>query len=304
MAEVAKSRTGSIPARSRNGRVAEERRVPQQFAEAVLTQIDRFKYDILVFFALLALVLAATAGFFAVIEHDGPELTHSVADIGGYVAIAGLVLGVPALIYAMVTDNNVGRLNNLADLIGAPMESIDETKDAVADRLAAFSESLPEDHFLQVFVPDRFRTHLVPLYDPKRRGPGVGWGIDPTTPQAITGSAWVGRSYLWGKGEELMQAKLRLTAEQVRRYADLVAVAAAPIFDEGRLVQVPGKPGKTQPDVIGVLTVFSTVESSVIGTDDFRRRHQAAANSLATIVEDRVPEPGALTQDDMSPQPR
>lgn len=303
MAQTVDAGRKTTSVRSRSGWVARERRrVSQVFAESLIAQIDRLKYDMLAFFALLALALAATAGFFALIEHDGPELTQSVADIGGYVAIAGLVLGVPALIYAVVTDSNVGHLTNE---IGASKKSIDETKDAVADQLAVFRGHLPSDHFLQVFIPNRFRTRLVPLYDPEYRGPGIGWGIDPITPQAITGSAWVGREYLWGKGDELKQSKLRLTAEQVRRYADLEAVAAAPIFDTRRMVPPAGEPdGRPEPDVIGVLTVFSTVETPLIGSDEFRQLHQDTANSLAAVIEDQVPEPGALTQVDLSRHPR
>jgi hypothetical protein len=245
---------------------------------------------------LAAIVLALAAGFFAVIEHEGGQLTKSVADIGGYVAIAGLVLGLPALVYAMVTDSAVKRIE---DKLGASKGKIKDVKAAIDKRLSAFKESLPKDHFIQVFVPEIERMRLIPIYDPGETGPESGWGIDENTPQAITGSAWVGRKYLWGAGDELKQSKLRLTAEQLKRYEDLKAVAAAPILDPGRMIAMPN--GHEVPDVIGVLTVFSTVESSKIGTDDFEARHQEAADSLVSDLEDDVPEEGALTQDDLSP---
>lgn len=146
-----------------------------------------------------AIGLALTAGFFAAIEDEGEQLTASVADIGGYVAIAGLVLGLPALVYAMVTDSAVERIE---DKLGASKERVQDTKQNLKGKLEAFQESLPADHFIQVFVPDVQRARLIPIYDPEHRGPEDGWGINPATPQAITGSAWVGRKYLWGAGEK------------------------------------------------------------------------------------------------------
>lgn len=176
------------------------RRYSHHRAVALVAWIDSHKYDMLALSAVAAVVLALTAGFFAVFEHEGGQLTASIADIGGYVAIAGLMLGLPALVFAMVTDSAVERIE---DKLGASKEKVKDTKQNLSDKLEAFRRSLPAEHFLQVFVPDIQRERLIPIYDPKHRGPEDGWGIDPATPQAITGSAWVGREYLWGKGKEL-----------------------------------------------------------------------------------------------------
>jgi hypothetical protein len=281
--------------------VQRPRRISHRFALAMVERIDRYKYDMLALSAATAIGLSLTALFLILFESDGAELTKSLADIGGYVAIAGLVLGLPALVYAMTTDSKVERIQ---DQIGASKESVDDTRQAIAARLARFLTSLPPEHSVQVFVPERLRDHIVPIYDPEYRGPEQGWSIDPATPQAISGSAWVGRSYLWATDEELKQVNLRLNAEQVRRYEDLRAVAAAPIFDPGRMNPPPDNPrGEPVPEVIGVLTVFSTVPSDVIGKSDFRTRHEAEAASLVAAVRSQVPEEGALTRGDLSLAP-
>ncbi len=274
------------------------RRMSHHFALGMVERIDRYKYDMLALSAFTAIALSLTAIFLILFENDGGELTKSLADIGGYVAVAGLVLGLPALVYAMTTDSKVERIQ---DQIGASKESVDDTREAIAERLAPFLSSLPAEHSVQVFVPERLRDRIVPIYDPEYRGPERGWRIDPAIPQAISGSVWVSRSYLWGAGEELKQVNLRLNPEQVRRYEDLHSVAAAPILDPRRMKPPPDDPdGADEPEVIGVLTVFSTVPSTVIGTPEFQKRHEDEAAALVPAVRTQVPEEGALTRGDLS----
>jgi hypothetical protein len=132
---------------------------------------------------------------------------------------------------------------------------------------------------------------VFPVYDPEGDGPDEGWSIDRRTPEALTGSAWVGRSYLFGVGERLKQSKLRLTPAQLRYYAELKAVAAAPIF------------GKVQIDPLGVLTVYSKSDEGTVGTDAFKAKHERTARSLARIIDDYVPPSGPLNQRDLSERP-
>jgi hypothetical protein len=257
----------------------------ERFGQRLVISIASWKYHLLTGATLAAGALALALAIF-LIAGEGEKLTSAVGEIEGFVAIAGLVLGLPALAYAMVTDSTVGRIK---DQLGADRRR--EIEARLGERLRRFEEDLP-DHCVQVFLPDLQQARLLPIYDPERDGPVEGWAIDRRTPQALTGSAWVGRSYLQGASDKLKQAKLRLTPVQAREYADLKAVAAAPIFGKGHL------------DPLGVLTVYSRSDNHTIGTDAFEHKHKEAAKGLAWIIDDYIPESGPLSQHDLSSGPR
>jgi len=251
--------------------------VGAQWAEARVDWIARHKAGMLVFSALAALLLAVAALFIAFGEGEGGHLTSLVEKIGGYVAISGLVLGLPALGYAMVTDRAV---EQLPDKIGASKADVKDLESEIEEILDNSGEMLPGGHHLQVFVPNRQRNALVPIYDPRSDGPVEGWEISRDTPQAITGSAWVQGDYLYGVGEELKQAKLRLTSEQLKRYGHLAGVAAAPM--------------KVGVRKIGVLTIFAEGEAPMMATDEFQALHRRLAIMLSPVVGKYVPETGPL----------
>lgn len=94
---------------------------PQRGAEIAVAWIERHKFTMLASSVGVALVLASIAIFLACVEHLGEQLNSLVVDLGGYVAIAALVLGLPALCYAMVTDSAVGRIE---DQLGMGKEKI------------------------------------------------------------------------------------------------------------------------------------------------------------------------------------
>lgn len=261
------------------------RALPRRGGEALVARIAIRKYDLLAYAALTAGVLAVTALAF-LIDGKGHDLTSIAGDVEGFVAIAGLVLGLPALAYAMVTDSTVERIEGQ---LGRDRSKEVETR--IGARLHDFEQDLP-GHTVQVFLPDLQQTRLLPVYDPGDDGPDEGWAIDRKTPQALTGSAWVGRNYLWGVAADLKQAKLRLTPDQLEEYEDLKAVAAAPVFGKGHL------------DPLGVLTVYSKSDDGTIGTEAFIQKHKEAAKSLSRIIDDYVPESGPLSQHDLSSRPR
>ena len=256
---------------------------PQRGAEIAVAWIERNKFTMLASSVGVALLLASIAIFLACVEHRGEQLNSLVVDLGGYVAIAALVLGLPALCYAMVTDSAVGRIE---DQLGMGKEKIKDIEGEIRKKIGGFRQQLGKSHFVQVFVPDRQRTRLIPVFDPNEKGPIDGWGINEDAPQAITGSAWVGGKYLSGVGPMLKPSRFRLTAEQFEEYKDLKAVAATPIMDCGA--------------PIGVLTISSSSADSKIGTDAFRKQHEDTAESLVDIVKDYVPRKGALEQSDLS----
>jgi len=262
------------------------RGAPRRAAESFVVLIAKGKYDLLAFAAMAAVALALTA-LVLFVGGKGERVASSVAEVEGYVAIVGLVLGLPALAYAMVTDSAVGRIES--QLSRARRKEMEARLEA---RLQGFKQELP-GHSMQVFLPDLHQTRLLPIYDPNDDGPEEGWSIERKTPQGLTGSAWVGRTYLWGVDDALRQPKLRLTADQLEEYADLIAVAAAPIF---------GKGGRNDP--LGVLTVYSKSNDHLVGTDAFNVKHEEAAASLASIIAGYVPESGPLSQHDLSSEKR
>lgn len=255
----------------------EPRGAATRWAEARVDWIADHKAGMLVFSLLTAACLAAVAMFIAFGEGEGKELTSVAEEVGGYVAIGGLVLGLPALGYAMVTDRAVERL---PDLIGAPKTDIEDLEEEVDSIIENSGETLPPGHHLQIFVPNRHRDALVPIYDPEKAGPREGWEISDETPQAITGSAWILEKPLFGIGEELKQAKLRLTSEQLRRYGHLTGVAA-----------VPMKVGQRQ---IGVMTIYAEHKPPMMGTHDFQDLHSRLAIMLSPAIGKHVPETGPL----------
>lgn len=240
--------------------------------------------------AVLGVALVLTA-IFAVIsllmvfgEHEGGHLTHLAADIGGFVAIVGLLIGVPALGYAMVTDHTVAQLRH--DL-GLSVGSLDEKIQATIDD---FDWKLRRRHYIQVFMPIPGMTMLGPVYNRRSFGAKEEWSIDPNAPQGITGSAWVKNEYLLGLGEDLKHPRLRLSDEQLNRIRDPTGVAAQPIHD-------PDK-GDSKAARIGVLTIVTVARRrSMLEEPGFEEHHEKLAEALAPVLVSNVPKPGPLDQD-------
>lgn len=245
--------------------------------------VARHKFGMLALAIAAAILLFAVSMVFVFGEHEGHQLTERAADIGGYVAIIGLVLGLPALGYAMVTDRAVEKIQ---DSLGTTDRRLKQIRQQIQQRLEAWKGEIPEEHQVQIFVPNRQLTRIVPIYDPDRVGPVEGWESNQRAPQAITGSAFVSKTYLHGEGDELRQQKLRLTEEQLESFEHLTGVAAAPIKDGER--------------VIGVLTVFTAAEKPQTGEEKFISDHQELAEWLAPVIKKYVPERGPLTPEDLA----
>jgi len=255
----------------------EPRGAATRWAEARVDWIADHKAGMLVSSLLTAVGLSVVALFIAFGEGEGGWLTELAEEVGGYVAIGGLVLGLPALGYAMVTDRAV---EQLPDRIGAPKADIKDLKGEIDGIIESSGETLPPGHHVQIFVPDRHRDSLVPLYDPENAGPREGWEVSKETPQAITGSAWVLGRPLYGMGEELRQSKLRLTSDQLRRYGHLTGVAA-----------VPMKVGDRQ---VGVMTIYAEGKPPEMATKKFQRLHRRLAIMLSPTIGKYVPDTGPL----------
>jgi hypothetical protein len=204
-------------------------------------------------------ILALAAGI-AIGAGAGDPLTSGVTATGGYIAILAVVLGFPALCYAMVTDRGVDALS------AAKRESL---RDSVAQVLSEGARELfHADHYVQLFRPNHRRTVLRPVYDPAEAGPREGWEINPSHPQAVTGSAWVANEYYFAVGSALSDETLRLRPEQQERYKGLTGVAAAPVRDAA------GEP-------IAVLTVFTRSETPQMANQDYISRHLVLADRVA-----------------------
>jgi len=258
----------------------EPQSLPARWADALVDWIARHKATILAVSVAFGAILAASGLFVAFGEGDGTQLTEVVVKVGGYLAIVGLVLGLPALAYAMVTDRAVERLSDALGLPKEELKRIDALIDRVQSLLGNWGHALPSDHQLQIFVPNRQRTRLVPVYDPSNTGPAEGWEVPSDAPQAITGSAWVEDRYCYAVAEELKLSRLRLTSVQRKRYAHLTGVAAAPIHKDG---------GR-----IGVVTIFTSGQQPQMKSPEFIRLHETLATFLSPVIGDFIPEAGPL----------
>jgi hypothetical protein len=269
------------------------RKGPAQGADALVDAIAQHKARILAGSIGFASLLAVAA-LVAVGNHSGGQLTALVADAGGYVAIAGLVLGLPALSYAMVTDRAVEKLKDslndaLTNALSVTKGELVSIRDRIRNVLGTWEAEVPPKHDLQVFVPNREQTLLLPIYDPTETGPEEGWEIDPVAPQAVTGSAWVANQYLFALHDRLNDPALRLTPEQHKRYAPLTGVAAAPIQNE-------------QGEPIGVLTIFSKGEDPQMDDPEFIELHRALAQALSPVVSTYVAGEGPLEFEAIRPE--
>ncbi len=235
-----------------------ERWRPVHAVDRLIGVIAVHKVEMLTGAIVVAGVLvAATVGTFLI--GDGEWMTHQVLDLGGYVAILATVLGIPALCYAMVTDRAIDALS------AATFENMTR---ALAEQMThVVSESFPAHH-VQLFRPNAQGTRLVTAYDPGEFGPAEGWDINPATPQALTGSAWVTRKYYWAVKPELALDAHRLTPEQRDRFSDLTGVAAAPV--KGR----NGEPA-------AVLTILTKSDDPQIASKEFQDLHIALAERLS-----------------------
>jgi MFS family permease len=138
--------------------------------------------------------------------------------------------------------------------------------------LAPSNTGLGPDYAPQLFVPDRWGTRLVPLFDPGGWGPEDGWTI-ASEPHPVTVEAWMTNNYAHVKGQAVGSAQYGLNSQQQRRYAVLTGVAASPIQDaSGRQ--------------LGVLVFLTRMpaEQSRIGELGFIQLHVALAEVLAHVL--------------------
>jgi hypothetical protein len=251
-----------------------------RWAESLVDLIDRHKAIMLGGSITLA-VLLVIAAIMEISLGEGSSLTKSLADLGGYVAIVGLVLGFPALGYAMVTDRSVEQLSETLSITeGALVTMRKNIGQRIFELLSARGNGLPSGHYVQVFAPNRRRTRLRPVYDPTKTGPQEGWEVNPEAPQAVTGSAWVADEYFFATGDALSDPALRLTPDQLKRFDGITGVAAAPIRDD--------------EDTLGVLTIFTEVDNPQMASPEFIRMHLALASAVAPALSDRVASEGSL----------
>ncbi len=251
-----------------------------RWAESLVDLIDRHKAMMLGGSIALAIVLLLGA-ITDICLGEGGSLTKNLVDAGGYVAIVGLVLGFPALGYAMVTDRGVERLWEAMSITEDALTTMRKNiAKRIYDLLRTRNYPLPPDHHVQVFVPNRQRTRLRPVYDPTETGPQEGWEVNPKAPQAVTGSAWVANEYFFATGDALSDPALRLTPDQLKRFGDMTGVAAAPIRDG--------------EDTLGVLTIFTEVDDPQMAKPEFIDMHLALADAVAPALKDRVAAEGTL----------
>lgn len=261
------------------------RDLPAQWADDLVGLIARHK-AIMLACSLGVLGLLAVGASVDFSLGKSSSLTDSVVQIGGYVAIVGLVLGLPALGYAMVTDRSAQQIWEALGVSKEEFMEIHTYLDAAVQRARTINPSLtlPPEHYLQVFAPNRDRTVLRPIYDPEGVGPEEGWGIKSDAPQGITGSAWVADALFFAKEDALKDPAFRLSPAQLRRYEQQTGVAAAPIRD----------PRTSAP--IGVLTIVTRAATPEVATPETIRMQLELAKLLAKTVREHVPTRGALDQ--------
>jgi hypothetical protein len=240
----------------RAGMIEATQRWPARKATKLVSFIAKHKASMLAASIGLAIALLVCVVFFLV-AGEGEWLTTRVTELGGYVAILAVVLGAPALGYAMVTDHTVDAIS------AAIRESVRSSMNQLLH-----AAGIPSDHHVQVFRPNPDKTLLLPVYDPAGKGPEEGWAIDPVSPQAVTGSAWVTNEYFYLRDQALHDTSLGLTPEQRDRYSKLTGVAATPVRG------ADGKP-------IAVLTILTSAEPPRIGDTNFIDLHIALAERLS-----------------------
>jgi hypothetical protein len=210
-----------------------------------------------------AVVLSLVLGVAALVDvglGNGSQLTKSVVDAGGYLACVAVVVGLPALAYAMVADRSISALS---------ASEREKMYDRIKTLLDSKANELDEYGYqLQVFRPNWRQTRLMPFYDPFDIGPKDGWTIDSRAPQAITGSAWVVNKYTYAQGEDLKDASLHLTKDQHEHYKDLIGVAAVPVCDAA---------GQR----IAVLTICTKEPNPRMDQDEFLFLHMSLAKELS-----------------------
>jgi hypothetical protein len=214
--------------------------------------------------AIALSVLLAAAALADIAVGNGEQLTKSVVDAGGYLACLAILLGLPALGYAMVADRSIAALS------ASEREKMHATIAKLLDELARRMEM--DAYHIQVFRPDWREGRLRPFYESQKIGPAEGWRVSGPAPQAITGSAWVAGEWTFAQGEQLRGGNdLHLTAAQRARYNDLTGVAAAPVFDAAG-------------ERLAVLTICTKKAEPEMEGPRFRALHLAMAQKLSEVL--------------------
>jgi hypothetical protein len=120
----------------------------------------------------------------------------------------------------------------------------------------------------RVFLFDHAKARLVPLHPlADTRGQPLEWKVG----QGVTGTAFDRRRYVAADGDRLRAPGWGLDPQVQRRFANLTAVAAAPLWDRaGR--------------VVGTLSLSSSSPGTELTTVAGRREHEELALQVAVCV--------------------
>jgi hypothetical protein len=152
---------------------------------------------------------------------------------------------------------------------------VDVQRVALANEVVSFlthpSEGPLAGCAFQLFVYDAEEELLVPVLHPGHPGPSPGFAPG----EGVVGSAWETCELAIAAGAELSVGSFALSADKRARYADLDAVAAAPV------VSASGQ-------VIAVLSAASTEPDALLTTDKGWEALMALAASFARVLVDLV----------------
>ena len=122
----------------------------------------------------------------------------------------------------------------------------------------------------RIFLFDAVEQKLVPAYrPPDAQEPAVAWAPGV----GVTGVAFEEQRYVFAEGESTHDGTFGLTPEFQRRFAELAAVAAVPLFDR-------------EDKILGTLSLSSKSPASKLTTEHGYAQHVALAQQVSVALVD------------------
>ncbi len=123
---------------------------------------------------------------------------------------------------------------------------------------------------LRFFMYDKQQEKLFAVLRPNQpEADQRGWRLR----EGVTGMAYATAEFQLARGTATHDGTYNLDEDRQRRYAHLTEVAAMPVMNAEEVV-------------VGVLSASHDTDRSILGTEEWRRTHQVAADAVARVVVD------------------
>lgn len=123
---------------------------------------------------------------------------------------------------------------------------------------------------LRFFMYDKQQERLFAVLRPDQPEAGQrGWRLR----EGVTGMAYATGEFRLATGAATHDGTYNLDEDHKRRYAHLTEVAAMPVMN-------------AEGVIVGVLSASHDTDESILGTEEWRRTHQVAADGIARVVVD------------------